>query len=114
LRTVGVRVLAVDPGDMDTPSENILGHPRLVGLSFAGAPDFIRAGLARHGRPIQELQHAFAGCRLLERVRDALEQGGYRMHEFGDSLLLERQDVRTLTRTRSGLHTHLRVRCRRA
>lgn len=31
----------------------MLGHPRLVALSFEGAPDAIWAGLARHGRPIQ-------------------------------------------------------------
>jgi S-adenosylmethionine:tRNA ribosyltransferase-isomerase len=30
-----------------------LGHPRLVALRFAGRPDDIWAGLARHGRPIQ-------------------------------------------------------------
>jgi S-adenosylmethionine:tRNA ribosyltransferase-isomerase len=30
-----------------------LGHPRLVDLHFAGTPDTIWAGLARHGRPIQ-------------------------------------------------------------
>ena len=31
----------------------MLGHPRLVSLRFDGTPDAIRAGLARHGRPIQ-------------------------------------------------------------
>ena len=30
-----------------------LGHPRLVELAFAGDPDRIRAGIARHGRPVQ-------------------------------------------------------------
>lgn len=31
----------------------MLGHPRLVVLTFAGTPDEIWAGLVRHGRPIQ-------------------------------------------------------------
>jgi S-adenosylmethionine:tRNA ribosyltransferase-isomerase len=30
-----------------------LGHPRLVALAFAGAPDLVWAGIARHGKPIQ-------------------------------------------------------------
>ena len=30
-----------------------LGHPRLVSLRFAGAPDAIWAGIALHGKPIQ-------------------------------------------------------------
>jgi S-adenosylmethionine:tRNA ribosyltransferase-isomerase len=30
-----------------------LGHPRLVQLRFAGEPDAIWAGLARHGQPVQ-------------------------------------------------------------
>ena len=30
-----------------------LGHPRLVEIAFAGTPDAIWAGLARHGRPMQ-------------------------------------------------------------
>ena len=29
------------------------GHPRLIALRLRGAPDAIRAGIARHGRPIQ-------------------------------------------------------------
>lgn len=30
-----------------------IGHPRLVEIAFAGTPDSIWAGLARHGRPVQ-------------------------------------------------------------
>ena len=30
-----------------------LGHPRLLALAFAGRPEEIWAGIARHGRPIQ-------------------------------------------------------------
>jgi S-adenosylmethionine:tRNA ribosyltransferase-isomerase len=31
----------------------LLDHPRLIALRFEGTPDTIRAGIARHGRPIQ-------------------------------------------------------------
>ena len=31
----------------------LLGHPRLVELRLAGDADAIRAGIARHGRPVQ-------------------------------------------------------------
>ena len=50
---------ALDPGDRLTLGPltavvgQLLGHPRLAVLRFAGAPDTIWAGLARHGRPIQ-------------------------------------------------------------
>ncbi len=50
---------ALQPGDrlalgpLSARIEALLGHPRLVALSFEGAPDAIWAGLARHGRPIQ-------------------------------------------------------------
>ncbi len=50
---------ALRPGDrlilgpLTARVERLLGHPRLVVLRFAGAPDAIWAGLARHGRPIQ-------------------------------------------------------------
>src|SRR2546422_3031744 len=40
-------------GPLSGTVESVLGHPRLVSLRFDGTPDAIRAGLARHGRPIQ-------------------------------------------------------------
>jgi S-adenosylmethionine:tRNA ribosyltransferase-isomerase len=40
-------------GPLDATVLGLLGHPRLVALRFDGTPDAIRAGLARHGRPIQ-------------------------------------------------------------
>src|SRR5712691_9183813 len=40
-------------GPLSATVESLLGHPRLVLLRFDGTPDAIRAGLARHGRPIQ-------------------------------------------------------------
>jgi len=49
----------VHPGDrlelgpLTATVEQILGHPRLILIHFAGSADSIWAGLARHGRPIQ-------------------------------------------------------------
>src|SRR5215471_18746681 len=40
-------------GPLSATVEKVLGHPRLVALCFAGRPEAIWAGLARHGRPIQ-------------------------------------------------------------
>ena len=40
-------------GPLRATVQNLLGHPRLVELVFAGTADEIWAGLASHGRPIQ-------------------------------------------------------------
>jgi S-adenosylmethionine:tRNA ribosyltransferase-isomerase len=40
-------------GPLRAVVEAVLDHPRLLALRFEGSPDEIRAGLARHGRPIQ-------------------------------------------------------------
>ncbi|HEX5886699.1 MAG TPA: S-adenosylmethionine:tRNA ribosyltransferase-isomerase [Pyrinomonadaceae bacterium] len=40
-------------GPLRATVENLLEHPRLVSLRFAGTPDDVWAGLASHGRPIQ-------------------------------------------------------------
>ena len=50
---------AVQPGDalmlgpLRAYVRQVLGHPRLVALRFAGEADAIRAGIARHGKPVQ-------------------------------------------------------------
>jgi S-adenosylmethionine:tRNA ribosyltransferase-isomerase len=50
---------ALQPGDrlalgpLSARIEALLGHPRLVEVSFEGGPDAIWFGLARHGKPIQ-------------------------------------------------------------
>lgn len=43
----------LDLGPLQATVERLLGHPRLISLRFAGSPDAIWAGIARHGRPIQ-------------------------------------------------------------
>jgi len=40
-------------GPLRAEVRDTLGHPRLVTLSFAGTPDRVWSGIARHGRPIQ-------------------------------------------------------------
>ena len=40
-------------GPLQAEIENLLHHPRLVTIHFAGTPDEVWAGLASHGRPIQ-------------------------------------------------------------
>jgi S-adenosylmethionine:tRNA ribosyltransferase-isomerase len=40
-------------GSLSATIEALLGHPRLARVRFAGTPDAVWEGLARHGRPIQ-------------------------------------------------------------
>ena len=40
-------------GPLKATVTKLLGHPRLVRLSFVGTPDEIWGGIARHGKPIQ-------------------------------------------------------------
>jgi S-adenosylmethionine:tRNA ribosyltransferase-isomerase len=40
-------------GPLRATVADVLHHPRLISVRFDGSPDEIRAGLARHGRPIQ-------------------------------------------------------------
>ena len=57
--------------------------------------DAILTGVHEPGDSHYELLRAFAGDALLAQMSAALEQQGYRSHEFGDSVLLERQRVRS-------------------
>jgi S-adenosylmethionine:tRNA ribosyltransferase-isomerase len=53
--------------------------------------DAIVTGVHQPGESHYELLRAFAADRLLDRVRAEAAERGYRAHEFGDSLLIERQ-----------------------
>lgn len=57
--------------------------------------DAIVTGTHEPGSSHHGLLHAFAPATLLQRVDRALEAHGYRTHEFGDSVLIERQALRT-------------------
>ena len=61
--------------------------------------DAIVSGTHEPGTSHYELLRAFASDEVLARASDALEAGGYRTHEFGDSVLVEaRRGLRTGTR----------------
>jgi S-adenosylmethionine:tRNA ribosyltransferase-isomerase len=53
--------------------------------------DAILTGVHRPGESHYELLTAFADDSVLDRVRATADERGYRAHEFGDSLLIERQ-----------------------
>jgi S-adenosylmethionine:tRNA ribosyltransferase-isomerase len=59
----------------------------------------IVTGVHEPGESHYELLRAFAGDAVLARLSAALQTHGYRSHEFGDSMLIER-------RRRSPRHTH--------
>ncbi|HEY0820570.1 MAG TPA: S-adenosylmethionine:tRNA ribosyltransferase-isomerase [Rhizobacter sp.] len=58
-------------------------------------------GTSHHG-----LLHAFAPAALLRQVDQALEARAYRTHEFGDSVLIERQPTRPLREARQRAFSH--------
>jgi S-adenosylmethionine:tRNA ribosyltransferase-isomerase len=56
--------------------------------------DAILSGTHEPGTSHYDLLHAFAGERVLRRADRALDAGGFRTHEFGDSVLIERSSYR--------------------
>jgi S-adenosylmethionine:tRNA ribosyltransferase-isomerase len=56
--------------------------------------DAILSGTHEPGTSHYELLQAFADNAVLARADDALNSGGYRTHEFGDSVLIERDSRR--------------------
>jgi S-adenosylmethionine:tRNA ribosyltransferase-isomerase len=56
--------------------------------------DAILSGTHEPGTSHYDLLHAFAGERILRRADRALNDGGFRTHEFGDSVLIERSSER--------------------
>ena len=57
--------------------------------------DAILTGVHQPGESHFELLRAFADDAALDHVSAALAERGYRAHEFGDSMLLERQSSRS-------------------
>ena len=58
--------------------------------------DAIVSGAHEPGESHYQLLRAFTSDAVLERVSAALEDGGYRTHEFGDSVLIARRNVEAL------------------
>jgi hypothetical protein len=54
------------------------------------AVDAILTGVHQRGESHYELLRAFADDKVLDRVHAAVDERGYRAHEFGDSLLIKR------------------------
>jgi hypothetical protein len=52
--------------------------------------DAILTGVHQPGESHFELLRAFANDALLDQISPAFDQHGYRPHEFGDSMLIER------------------------
>ncbi len=80
-------------------AEGLRAGPGLATLRLeAGTPlrvvDAIVTGVHEPGESHYELLRAFAAEAVLRRMSAALERGGYRSHEFGDSVLLERRQGR--------------------
>jgi S-adenosylmethionine:tRNA ribosyltransferase-isomerase len=64
---------------------------RIARRTLLHVVDAILTGVHQPGESHYELLRAFADDSVLDRVRAAAEERGYRAHEFGDSLLIERQ-----------------------
>jgi S-adenosylmethionine:tRNA ribosyltransferase-isomerase len=71
------------------------GQGLAAGRIVRGTPlrvvDAILTGVHQRGESHFELLRAFADDGMLDRVGSAAGQRGYRSHEFGDSMLIERQ-----------------------
>jgi hypothetical protein len=71
-----------------------LASQRLGAHSRLRVVDAIVSGTHEPGSSHRELLRAFASDAVLGRVDAALQANGYLTHEFGDSVLIERADVR--------------------
>jgi S-adenosylmethionine:tRNA ribosyltransferase-isomerase len=68
-----------------------LATQRIGRATRLGVVDAIVTGTHESGSSHYDLLRAFADERTLHRMSKALEAHGYRTHEFGDSILLERR-----------------------
>jgi S-adenosylmethionine:tRNA ribosyltransferase-isomerase len=75
-----------------------LATGRLGASTVLRVVDAIVTGVHEPGDSHYELLRAFAGEPLLRRMTAALESGGYRSHEFGDSVLVDSSPVRIASR----------------
>ena len=68
-----------------------VAHGRIERDTPLRVVDAILTGVHQPGESHFELLRAFADDAMLDRVSAAIAARGYRAHEFGDSMLLERQ-----------------------
>ena len=64
---------------------------RLGRASYLRVVDVLVSGTHEPGPSHHELLRAFVGERTLARIDAALEDGGWRTHEFGDSVWIARE-----------------------
>jgi len=60
--------------------------------------DAVVSGVHEPGESHYELLRAFADAGVLMRMSEALEAGGFRTHEFGDSVMIERRRAESLAK----------------
>ena len=90
--TTVVRALESAAGaDGSVRAGDSIARGRIEGGTRLAVVDAILTGVHQHGESHFELLRAFANDAVLDYVSTALLQGGYRAHEFGDSVLIERQ-----------------------
>ena len=71
---------------------------RISEVTTLGVVDAILSGVHEPGTSHYRLLQAFADRAVLEQAGRTMESLGYRSHEFGDSVLIERRAVSTLRR----------------
>jgi S-adenosylmethionine:tRNA ribosyltransferase-isomerase len=82
LEHAGSIAAVVEPGER-------LATQRLTSSSRLRIVSAVLSGTHEPGTSHYDLLGAFADARTLARIDEALEAGGYRTHEFGDSIFLE-------------------------
>lgn len=92
LGTTVVRALerAADPDGSVRPGPGVASG-RIGPETELRIVDAIITGVHQPGESHHELLRAFAPDPVLRRAAAAMEEGGYRSHEFGDSMLVERR-----------------------
>jgi S-adenosylmethionine:tRNA ribosyltransferase-isomerase len=85
-----------------------LATNRLGAATRLRVVDALVSGTHESGSSHHELLRAFLGDETLQRVDAALESGGYRTHEFGDSVFIERATARRCAAPRPGPASYAR------
>jgi S-adenosylmethionine:tRNA ribosyltransferase-isomerase len=91
--TTVVRALEHAAADGPVASGLGLATQRIVGATRLRVVDAMLSGTHEKGTSHYELLRAFASARTLAGMEQQLESHGYRTHEFGDSILVEKAAV---------------------
>ncbi len=90
--TTVVRALeAASTGDGVVSAGAGVATGRVTAATAINVVDAVLTGVHQPGESHFELLRAFADATVLQHMSTALEAGGYRSHEFGDVVLIERQ-----------------------